>query len=268
MNDESRDSESIYSRLQSGQGAVGWDGPPAQQQGADDGPDPDATQDESEWQEAIETEEEEPVEVGVSTVDRAIQWLIGKGVIYQQTHPQHYNAIVQNRADVESVIHRLGFTLDVDQDHGMVAQRLPTRASEESASPHPMVRRQSLNFFDSLVAIVLREYYRDRERVGDAEIVIDLETLENHVEPFLPLMGSDTQLTKKVNGSVERFTKFQILESKRGQKGFFRITPVILLVMDAQWMHELRKEYESLLRQHTGESEDPAGTADEADDDE
>lgn len=201
----------------------------------------------------------------ITLLRRAQQCLLGWGVIYHSKHPDLYRALQANRAGVARMLGELGLSMSMDETYGIALLRVPyDEESDEEQGPHPMVRRSTLSLMDTLMALVLRDYYRERQGLQDITIQIDLETIESRMRPFLAIFSkSETLGKKKISGAIDRFRKWHILDKVRGDDSMFEITPVIAIVVNAQWLEPMLEEYRELLESTVAES---AGADDEGDD--
>lgn len=207
------------------------------------------------------TAEVEPTGAGlgdsaeITLLRKAQQWLLGHGVVYHSKHPQLYRALTGSQAAVRTLLNELGLSMTVEETVGVVTLRLPTPDDDEEEAAHPLVRRSTLSLTDSLTAVVLRDYYRERQAQQDITIQIDLETLQQRLQPFMAIYDSSEALfNKKVGAAVERFNKWHILDKVRGQDDVYEITPVITIVVDAQWLTGLVGEFQELAAKKAGET--------------
>lgn len=185
----------------------------------------------------------------VLTIRQAKQQLIATGAVFQAKHPQLFDALNRNRDDVISFLRELGLSMSIDLNYGLALLRMPyDPESDDEPVPHPLIRRQTLNITESLLAIVLREYYREREMLGDITIHIETETIRTKMGHYLRgAEKSDQLFEKKVSGAIERFRKFLILQKIRGEDDMYEITPVIRVVIDGDWLEGLIQEYRAVL---------------------
>lgn len=181
---------------------------------------------------------------------RAMQKLIARGVIYESRHEADYRVLVNDAEQVSGVLEELSLRMSIDREVGVILLRLPDDylegEEEGEEGSHPLVRRRRMTLFDSLTAVVLRKHYRERELTGEQRVRIDIEQLEQGLVPFLPLMGSEEIFRKHLRGVVDRFKDLNLLLSVRGSKTEFEIAPVIRVVVNAEWIESLVKEFQRL----------------------
>lgn len=203
----------------------------------------------------------------ITMLRRAQQCLLGWGVIYHSKHPDLYKVLQINKIAVINILGELGLSMTIDETYGVALLRVPQdEHADEEVGPHPMVRRSTLTLLDTLVALMLRDYYKERQSLTDITIQIDIETLYERMQPYMPLFAkSESLFQKKINGAVDRFSrKWHMLAKVRGDDGMYEITPVIAIVVNAEWLKPTLDEYRKLLERKRGE----AGTVEVSEDDE
>ncbi|ERT14165.1 DUF4194 domain-containing protein [Photorhabdus temperata] len=106
-----------------------------------------------------------------------------------------------------------------------------------------LISRRTLSLYDTLLLLVLRKHYQDRETSGEQRIIIDIERIESHLTPFLPLTNSTKSDRRKLKGALEKMVTKKILSSVRGSEDRFEITPVIRYVVSAEFLENMLNEY-------------------------
>ncbi|MFU7548289.1 DUF4194 domain-containing protein, partial [Pseudomonas paraeruginosa] len=62
-----------------------------------------------------------------------------------------------------------------------------------------MINKRTLSLYDTLLLLVLRKYYQERETAGEQKIIIDIERIEALMTPFLPLTYSSRSERRTLN---------------------------------------------------------------------
>ena len=176
---------------------------------------------------------------------RAVQWLLGKGVISKDRRPDFYKAFLDNTEHAQSILDELGFSYKADQDHGYIVLLLPVDEDDDNPQPHPMVRRTPLTVLDSVIALILLEQFRDREVSDEDKVYITMDELFDELNESFMYVDSDRIRKGNVLASLRRFSDWKIIEKVRGQEGRYEITPVIRIVIKPDWVDGLRREFES-----------------------
>ena len=95
-----------------------------------------------------------------------------------------------------------------------------------------LIRKRTLTLYDTLVLLILRKYYQERETAG--------------LIPFIPITNHDSKDRKKLSGTLDKFSEKKILSVIRGEDGRYEITPIIRYVVNAEFLQSLLTEYEQL----------------------
>ncbi len=106
-----------------------------------------------------------------------------------------------------------------------------------------LISRRTLSLYDTLLLLVLRKHYQDREAAGEQRIIVDVERIESYLTPFLPLTNSSKSDRKTLNMAVNKMVEKKILSVLRGSENRFEITPIIRYVVSAEFLDTMLKEY-------------------------
>lgn len=113
-----------------------------------------------------------------------------------------------------------------------------------------LIPKRTLSLYDTLILLVLRKQYQDRESAGEQKITIDIERLESYLTPFLPITDHASKDRKKLLARVKEMVKRKVLSTIRGVDDRYEITPIIRYVVSASFLESLLAEY-TLLAQQT-----------------
>ena len=116
-------------------------------------------------------------------------------------------------------------------------------AQEESAT---LISKRTLSLYDTLILLVLRKHFQDRESAGEQKITIDIERLESYLTPFLPLTDHGSKDRKKLLARVKEMLKRKVLSTIRGAEDRYEITPIIRYVVSASFLESMLAEYTAL----------------------
>src|SRR5690554_7595337 len=113
-----------------------------------------------------------------------------------------------------------------------------------------LIPKRTLSLYDTLILLVLRKHYQDRESAGEQKITIDIERLESYLTPFLPITDHASKDRKKLLARVKEMVKRKVLSTIRGAEDRYEITPIIRYVVSASFLESMLAEY-TLLAQQT-----------------
>lgn len=203
---------------------------------------------------------------------RALVELMRLGVVTADTRRLVFDALCAHRAVIADHLADMYLRMLIDETAGL-ALLLNTESQGDDEEDNPsLITRRTLTVYDTLLLIVLRKHFFDRETAGDTRIRVDVAQLDDLMLPFLPLTGSTRSDRRRLNGAVDNMKKRKILNAVRGEDDRLEISPVIRYVVNAEYLEHLLEEYRCLAAEAAaggGENTD-AGEAfadDNADDD-
>ena len=115
-----------------------------------------------------------------------------------------------------------------------------------------LIPKRTLSLYDTLILLVLRKQYQDRESAGEQKITIDIERLESYLTPFLPITDHASKDRKKLLARVKEMVKRKVLSTIRGADDRYEITPIIRYVVSASFLESMLAEYTLLAQQPEG----------------
>ena len=124
--------------------------------------------------------------------------------------------------------------------------------SDESAT---LIPKRTLSLFDTLILLVLRKHYQDRESAGEQKITSDIERLESYLTPFLPITDHASKDRKKLLVRVKEMVKRKVLSTIRGEEDRYEITPIIRYVVNAGFLETMLAEYTALAQEQLNETD-------------
>ena len=117
---------------------------------------------------------------------------------------------------------------------------------EELEESITLISKRTLSLYDTLILLVLRKHYQDRESAGEQKITIDIERLESYLTPFLPITDHASKDRKKLLARVKEMVKRKVLSTIRGTEDRYEITPIIRYVVSASFLESMLAEYTAL----------------------
>ncbi|WCG83125.1 DUF4194 domain-containing protein [Pectobacterium sp. A5351] len=134
------------------------------------------------------------------------------------------------------------------EDDGLEDEALD---SDDSAT---LIPKRTLSLFDTLILLVLRKHYQDRESAGEQKITIDIERLESYLTPFLPITDHASKDRKKLLIRVKEMVKRKVLSTIRSEEDRYEITPIIRYVVNASFLETMLTEYTVLAQEQLNET--------------
>lgn len=189
---------------------------------------------------------------------RVLVALLRHGVIMAADKRRLFEALCRHRSLLQDHLADMYLRLVVDEQTGMallLQQQLEDPDDEEIST---LISRRPLSLYDTLLLLVLRKHYQEREATGEQRIMIDSDRIENALRPFLPLTQSSRSDRRQLSGALKNLKERRILASVRGEEDRFEITPIIRYVVSAEFLEQLLREYRKLA-----EERKPGGNEDE-----
>ena len=178
---------------------------------------------------------------------RVLVYLMRQGAILAAQKGKLYDALCRYEALIRRHLAEVYLRLVLDQKAGLafVARfdqddAAPELAEEEAVS---LITRRTLSLYDTLLLLVLRRHYQERESAGEQKIAVDVERLESYLTPFLPLTQHATADRKKLNAAIQKLVQRKVMAAMRGSDDRYEITPIIRYVVDAVFLDTMLVDY-------------------------
>ncbi len=203
---------------------------------------------------SLDLEENADSSVGLSPI--VISLL--KGVIYQDTDPKRWNALIRLHAQVCDYIEVLALELILDEAEGYAflrAKQMPIDGEEtdhnNSASELRLFARRPLSFPVSLLLALLRKKLAEFDASGsDTRLVLTRAEIVELLKVFLPESSNEVKLTdqieKHINKVVELGFLYKLKQSSQATEARYEVKRIIKAFVDAQWL----SEFEQKLGEH------------------
>lgn len=183
---------------------------------------------------------------------RAVIELMRNGVVLARDKPGIYASLVRFHGPVEGHLADMYLRMLLDEPAGIaiLLQQALDGSLEDGDDFTALTHTRVLSLYDTLLALVLRKHYQERQSAGDQQIFVDYDQIESKLTPFLPLTNSDRGDRRKLNGALDRMKERKLISIVRGDEVRFEITPVIRYVVNAEFLEQLLASYRTLLAEH------------------
>ncbi|MFC1750507.1 DUF4194 domain-containing protein [Pseudomonadota bacterium] len=186
---------------------------------------------------------------------RALVELMRSGVVLASVKPQVYELLCRHHSLIEDHLADMYLRLLIDQPAGVVLllQQQDQADFEDEEERSALISRRTLSLYDTLLLLVLRKHYQERQSVGEHQVIIDIDRIESQLAPFLPLTNSSRSDRRKLSGAITKMKEKKLLSSVRGDDERLEITPVIRYVVSAEFLERMLAEYQSLVGEIEGD---------------
>lgn len=192
---------------------------------------------------------------------KTLVYLMRQGVVLQSQKPQVFANVLQYQEMIARHLSEVYLSLIIDERQGVLfvarsdyqeTQDEPSDFDDEMSDEEDtssLISRRVISVYDSLLLLILRKYYQERENAGEQQIIIDIEKLEDLLSPFLPLTNYESKDKKKLLARINGLLKpHKIVQNIRNSDDRFEITPMIRYVVNADFLKAMLTEYETLLQ--------------------
>jgi hypothetical protein len=202
---------------------------------------------------------------------RALVSLLRHGVILASDRNKLYEALCRYQNKIRHFLADIYLQLVLDEKAGVAfvaSIEEDDDCLEEGEEVISLINKRTLSLYDTLVLLILRKHYQERETAGEQRIIIDADKVESHLTPFLPLINSERKARTHLMATLGRCKDKRILNVVRGSEERFEITPVIRYVIDAAFLEKLLAQYLKLAAQNGAHFDAEAQTQAQAQGDE
>ena len=180
---------------------------------------------------------------------RALVNLLKHGVILAAQKAKLFDAICRYQSGVRSHLADVYLKLVLDEKTGIAFVAQVDETESDDADAVSLITRRTLSLYDTLLLLVLRKHYQERESAGEQQIIIDIERIEASLTPFLPLTNSMKSDRRKLVAALKKMLEKRIISLLRGSGDRFEITPMIRYVVNAQFLEQMLETYQALARE-------------------
>lgn len=195
---------------------------------------------------------------------RALVYLLRQGSALARQKSEIFELICRYQDSLRNHLENMYLRLVIDERYGVAFIANAHNDEDDDGEGVELIIRRTLTLYDTLLILVLRKYFQDRETQGEHKIVIDVETIEAGLSPFLPLTNSTRSDRKQLGASLKRMIEKRILGVVRGSEERFEISPLIRYVVSAEFLQHMLNEYRRLAGEQSG---DEQARGDQQDDD-
>lgn len=174
---------------------------------------------------------------------RVLVQLLSGPSLEARRHPKLWPVLLRDEGTVRRSLCNLFLELVIDRDAGVAF----TAQAESGELDVPiLLRRAQLTFIDSVLVLFLRQRLTQAEAQGERAVVARDEIVEN-LMPYERAGSSDKAgFVKRINASIEKVKKHNILQKIRGSDDRFEVSPTLKLLFPAEEILALAAQYERM----------------------
>jgi hypothetical protein len=181
-----------------------------------------------------------------------------KGVVYQESEPGLWQALLHLQGHVRDHVTTLGLQLMLDEAEGYAYLRQRPVAEGEPELPRLVPRRQ-LSYGVSLLLVLLRKKLAEADSTGgDSRLVLRRDDILDMVRLFLPEGTNEARLVDRLDADLARVMELGFLRRLRDSDETFEVRRILKAFVDAQWLGTFEQR---LASYHAHLTEEEGGTA-------
>jgi hypothetical protein len=178
-----------------------------------------------------------------------------KGVVYQESNPGLWNALLGLQSRVRDYVAVLGLEVVVDEAEGYAFLRSRQDTDKDEAKLPRLIARRPLSFPVSLILALLRKKLAEFDAGGgDTRLVLSRDDIIELIRIFLPQGSNEAKLVDQVDTHLNKISELGFvrrLKLQSGQTPMFEVRRILKAFVDAQWLAEFDGRlaaYQELLR--------------------
>lgn len=187
-----------------------------------------------------------------------------KGVIYQETDPGLWGALLNLQGRVRDYVAVLGLELVLDEAEGYAFLRSRQLAEDEPAAKLPrLVARRPLSFPVSLLLALLRKKLAEFDAGGgDTRLVLTRDEIVDLIRVFLPESSNEAKLIDHLDAQLNKIVDLGFLRrlkgataNQGGQAAVYEVRRILKAFVDAQWLADFDERLAAYRAQLGGGAE-------------
>lgn len=174
---------------------------------------------------------------------RVLVQLLSGPALEGRRHSALWTVLLRDEAVIRRRLSELFLDLVLDRDMQVA---FTSQVSAEELDVPILLRRAQLTFIDSVLLLFLRQGLTQAEAHGERAVLARDDMVENLL-PYERSTSTDRAgFTKRVNASIEKLKKHNILQKLRGSDDRFEISSTLKLLFSAEEIITLTALYERM----------------------
>src|SRR5699024_9168004 len=114
---------------------------------------------------------------------------------------------------------------------------------------------RTLSVLDTLLLLILRKHYQERQAAGERKVMIDIDRVETQLTPFTELVNHASKDRKKIVSNLKTLVERKLLLNVRSGERY-EISPLIRYVVNAEFLEAMLSQYHELAQAPQEQSND------------
>jgi len=169
-----------------------------------------------------------------------------------ELHPELWNALLKDEADIRRRLGDLFLELVIDRAAGLAFTR---NASDPTGAAPSVMRAMRLTLVDTVLLLHLRTLLLRANTPGE-RVFVDRSEIDDHLSVYRPHTSTDhTGFMRRVSSSVDKLKRAALLRDTDVAERY-EVSPVLALVFTADEVAAVTAEYRRLLGEDGRDSSD------------
>lgn len=174
---------------------------------------------------------------------RVLVQLLSGPSLEGRRHPRLWPVLLRDEQVIRRRLAELFLELVMDRD---LQVAFTSQVAAEDLDIPILLRRAQLTFIDSVLLLFLRQRLTQADNHGERAVIARDEMIEN-LMPYERAASTDRAgFSKRVNASIEKFKKHNILQKLRASEDRFEIAPTLKLLFSAEEIIVLTALYDRM----------------------
>jgi len=174
---------------------------------------------------------------------RVLVQLLSGPSLEGRRHPRLWPVLLRDEQVIRRRLAELFLELVLDRD---LQVAFTSQVAAEELDIPILLRRAQLTFIDSVLLLFLRQRLTQADSHGERAVIARDEMVEN-LTPYERAASTDRAgFSKRVNASIEKLKKHNILQKLRASEDRFEIAPTLKLLFSAEEIIALTALYDRM----------------------
>ena len=184
----------------------------------------------------------------------ALVFLLKKGLVELDKNKSIYRVIKQHQSAMKSYLKVIYIQLVIDDQHGLIFTRSEERDTDAEEGSLVWRRQKQETYLNSLLYMIIRRRYQEREIAGETTIHIDLDHIQTELPKYWSESHSGTRDKNKILAGLKRAVEENILIKSKEADDRFQISPMIKHQMNMDYLQDTLKAYQAIGDQPVAEA--------------
>lgn len=179
-----------------------------------------------------------------------------KGIVYSHQE-EIWNILLQpeNERDVRHYFADIHLDVVIDKAEGYAYLKQQELEGEEESNsteqaPLRLIRRRPLNFYVSLLCLLLRKHLIENDQEGDSiKAILSYEEIENLMKLYLKESSNEANTRKQISAAIKKVEDEGFLRRMKTEKEQYEVNRIIKAFVNADRIHEWLERYKEYIKQ-------------------